>query len=260
MAQETTIQWCDSTVNPTTKDNPRPGRMNAAANWSDLTRKFHRQRRSWQHDLPRMILIGDMADNFSSEIEFEYLWDEVIFHVDSEKGRRHRWQWLTERPERMAEFSAWLAAQGISWPVNLWSGTSVSMASELSRITDLAGVGDDRTLRFVWVEPQRESISLGNHLDGLDWVIQGGKSEMDEHPFDISWAAALQAECREARVPYFLRQLGQHVTDGGQQVTLEDGHGGDELEWPEELCVRQMPIFASRPPDNTGVRRRDMDA
>ena len=77
--------------------------------------------------------------------------------------------------------------------------------------------------------------------------------------FDLSWAASLQAECREARVPYFLKQLGQHITDGGQRVTMQDGHGGKWLEWPEELRVRQMPIFVENPPEDADVRRRDVD-
>ncbi|MCH7725394.1 MAG: DUF5131 family protein [Planctomycetes bacterium] len=258
MSKKNKIQWCDSTVNPTTKCNQRPGRMWEAASFSDLTRR-PQSRKSWLLDLPRLIFIGHMADNFSSAISFEYLRDEVIGAVISEKGRRHQWQWLTISPHRMAEFSNWLATQGIAWPVNLWAGTSVTTKATLPQITDLAGVGDETTIRFVSVEPQWEKIDFVYHLEKLDWVIQGGESGSTEHPFDLGWAEALQEECREARVPYFLKQLGAHVTCDGHRMKFSDSHGGKWLEWPESLGVRQMPIYVARTPDKADVRRRDVE-
>ncbi len=294
MSIKTKIQWTDSTVNPTVgcdgcelwnekqkicyagkmtkrfgKSNPgladrfeevdtRPGKMADAAGWSDQTRK-PRWTKSWLHDLPRLIFVGDMADNFSAAISFEYLHDEVIAAATSEKGQRHQWQWLTKQPRRMAKFSKWLSSEGIVWPNNLWVGTSVTTQSTLKRIDHLHRVGDETTLHFVSVEPQWEYIELGRHLEKLDWVIQGGESDSMKHPFDLAWAESLQKECRKARVPYFLKQLGTHVVSDGQRVKLVDKHGENWREWPEQLCVRQMPIYVGRRPGGRRVRRRNVE-
>ena len=222
-----------------------PGRMAAAARWSDLLGQ-QRPGKPWLDGLPRTIFVGDMADNFSEVISFEFLLAEVIEAVQSEVGRRHQWQWLTKRPGCMAEFSRWLEDKGISWPDNLWAGTSITTQVTVTRVDQLLEVGDDSTLRFVSVEPQWEPIDLGSRLMRLSWVIQGGMSGSIDRPFDMCWADALRAACREARTPYFLKQLGAHVVADWQRIRLLDGHGGDWNEWPQRLRVRQMPIYVGR--------------
>ncbi len=179
MSIKTNIEWCDSTVNPTRgcdgcelfnannddcyakKITDRfggsnagladdfavvsvaPGRMKLAAEWPDL-RGTARETKPWLDGLPRLIFVGDMADNLSAEISFEYLHEEVIATACSHDGRRHQWLWLTKRPHRMSEFSSWLASLGIAWPSNLWAGTSVTTQSTTSRIGALMDVGDGR--------------------------------------------------------------------------------------------------------------------
>ncbi len=99
----------------------------------------------------------------------------------------------------MVKFSQWLEDEAhISWPSNLWVGTSVTTQKTTSRVRDLLKVGDDKTTRFVSVEPQWESISLSDTLEELDWVIQGGESGTIKHPFDIAWADLLRDECQTA--------------------------------------------------------------
>ena len=160
MSQNTDIQWCDSTVNPTMGCDgcelwngdtrvcyagalhgrfagrkgwaPRfeevtlfPGRIAEAARWSDLTGK-PRHEKPWLDGYPRLIFVSDMSDALSSTVLFQYLRDEIIVNVTSDPGVRHIWLWLTKRPRRMAEFSCWLAQRGIDWPGNLWTGTSIT--------------------------------------------------------------------------------------------------------------------------------------
>jgi protein gp37 len=60
-------------------------------------------------------------------VPFYYLQAEVIANATTPQGRRHRWLWLTKRPDRMAKFSNWLSRLKISWPTNLWAGTIVTM-------------------------------------------------------------------------------------------------------------------------------------
>lgn len=278
MSKKTDIQWCDSTVNPTMGCdgcelwNPKtgvrkcyagmlhtrwpnhpgfakdflvpeefPGRMKEAAEWPDLNGK-ERAENPWLNGLPRLIFVGDMGDSLSKSISFDYLKDEVIVHVISQKGQRHHWLWLTKQPQRMAKFSKWLADQGIEWPANLWCGTSVTAQATTSRIAQLLRVGNGSTTRFLSVEPQWEALDLFPWLSKLNWIIQGGQSGKRDKPFDIAWAGDMLRQCRRAGVAYFLKQLGSAVVDNGVPVSLKDGHGGDWSEWPEDIRVREFPI------------------
>jgi protein gp37 len=276
MAKDTAIQWCDSTCNPSMgcdgcelwdkhrqtcyagtlhetrgkknkgfapsfdKVTPFPGRMMEAAAWPDL-RGAARPDKPWLDGSPRTIFVSDMGDSLSQAISFDYLLKEVVEVAESERGQRHSWQWLTKRPQRMAEFSAWLKGQGRQWPVNLWVGTSITTASSLARVAKLLCVGDETTTRFLSVEPQVEAVDLGEHLRQLDWIIQGGESGRDARPFDLVWARTLLRQCRQVGVPYFLKQVGAVVHEQGQPISLRDSHGGAWSEWPEDLRVREIP-------------------
>lgn len=276
MAIKTGIQWTDSTINPTLGcdgcelrtllyricfagkitdrfggHNPgfavnfedvdfAPGRMVLAAAFSDLAHTA-RPEKPWLDGFPRLIFVSDMADALSAAVTFEYLRDEIIANVTSARGVRHVWLWLTKRPRRMAEFSDWLLAQGISWPGNLWAGTSITTQSTATRIDDLLDVGDSDTGRFVSVEPQWEPINLDRWLNELDWVIQGGQSGSVDKVFQLEWADDLRAACHDQGVSYFLKQLGQHATYKGKRLSSPDRHGGDWECWPRKFRVRQIP-------------------
>jgi protein gp37 len=211
--------------------------MQRAARWSDLT-STKRGEKPWLDGLPRLIFVSDMSDALSESVEFDYLKREVIDVVASGMGRRHRWLWLTKRPQRMAAFSAYIEQ---SWPENLWVATSITTQASTARIDSLLSVGDKRTKRFLSVEPQWEPIQLGEWLPKLDWVIQGGESGPLAHEFHIEWAESMIAECRRFNVPYFLKQLGSNVRRRGERVTFEHSHGGNWSEWLGHLRVRLLP-------------------
>ena len=118
----------------------------------------------------------------------------------------------------------------------------MTTAATLTRIDALERVGDSDTVRFLSVEPQVESIVLANRIHHLDWVIGGGESGQASRPFDLEWSRRLIDECRQHRVPFFLKQLGAKPVQGTRQLKLRDSHGGDWTEWPEDLRVREMPI------------------
>lgn len=276
MSRHTAIQWCDSTVNPTMGCegcelwNPTrrscyagvlhqrfggrspgyapafeqvtrfPGRMADAARWRDL-RGTVRPDKPWLSGLPRGIFISDMSDALSSSVPFDYLQSEVIRAVCSDEGRRHRWLWLSKRPQRMVEFARWLADRETGWPANLWAGTSITDRASLGRVAHLAKVGDAGTARFLSVEPQTESLDLSPWLSHVHWVIQGGESGRDARPFEVNWARRLMEQCEQAGVPYFLKQLGAAAYQDGNRLQLRDAHGGDWSEWPGDVRIRQMP-------------------
>jgi hypothetical protein len=87
-----------------------PGRTTAAAAWSSLLGKS-RPEGAWKNGLPRLIFVSDMGDVLSPGVTHEYLKQEIVDVARSEKGSRHIWQWLTKRPAKMAEFSAWLVSE-----------------------------------------------------------------------------------------------------------------------------------------------------
>lgn len=282
MSARTAIEWADSTANPTMGcngcelrtptnkscyagalvdlrqgrpgyprdfDHPQlfPGRMKQAACWPPLA-GLRRPEKPWLNGRPRMIFLSDMGDALSSSIRFEYLLTEVVEHVRTPPGNRHRWLWLTKRPERMLRFSSWLQQRGFTWPRNLWVGTSVTAQANVKRLRPLLTVGDDATRRFVSVEPQVEAIEFpDDHLRGLHWVIQGGQSRQGgqscaEVPaFSLAWARDLRDQCARLGVPYFLKQAGSRPTDGDNELKLQDRHGGAWEEWPADLRVRQVP-------------------
>jgi len=97
---------------------------------------------------------------------------------------------------------------------------------------------------------------------GINWVIVGGESGPKARPFDLGWARSIVRQCKDAGVPVFVKQLGARprwngivgpseqwpasplTHDNGQgsfDVTLNDRKGGDMAEWPEDLCVRELP-------------------
>ena len=278
MSAATKIQWCDSTCNPTMGCegcelwNPKtaerscyagvlhgrfggvtkgysptfneltywPGRMADAARWRDLT-GTPRKDKPWLDGLPRLIFVSDMSDALSSAVPFNFLEEEVVRIVSSQEGGRHNWLWLTKRPERMAQLSAMLKEKRINWPDNLWAGTSITTQVTTSRIKHLLRVGDEKTIRFLSVEPQREKIDLSQWLPSLDWVIQGGESGRNARHFQLEWVLDMISQCKEAGVAFFLKQLGSAVFSKDERLQFDDGHAGDWSKWPKEVRVRQMP-------------------
>jgi protein gp37 len=72
----------------------------------------------------------------------------------------------------------------------------------------------------------------------LSWVIVGGESGKDARPMRLEWARALIRQCREARVPVFVKQVGRVAARG---LGSRDPKGGRVEDWPEDLRVREFP-------------------
>ncbi len=86
----------------------------------------------------------------------------------------------------------------------------------------------------------------------IHWVIIGGESGPGARPFDIAWARSVAAQCHDAGVACFVKQLGAkperelvtNATFGETEMTpltLKDHKGGDIKEWPADLRVREFP-------------------
>lgn len=157
-------------------------------------------------------------------------------------------------------------ARHLGWPLpNVWLGVSVENRQHgLPRIDVLRQV--PAALRFLSIEPLLEDIGQLD-LTGISWLILGGESGAKARPFNLAWARSLRDQCQNASVPFFFKQAGGNVLWNGIQggygdgpsdcwpqgtkredsgrgswrVFLRDKKGGDLLELPEDVRIREFP-------------------
>ncbi len=237
---------------------------------------------------PRMVFVNSMSDLFHEGVPDEYI-DEVFAVMAATP--EHTYQILTKRPERMLKWSRvameskptvrcneyarfddglWCNSETqIQWPLpNVWLGVSVEDQKRVDERIPLL-LQTPAAVRFLSVEPLLGPVDLfpwmplGRGLE-LDWIIVGGESGPGARPCDVGWVQSIVAQCREARVPCFVKQLGSRPVDaswrsgvyapedyrtprvagGGTPpnlLLLKDRKGGNPDEWPEDLRVREWP-------------------
>jgi protein gp37 len=229
---------------------------------------------------PRTIFVNSMSDLFADFVPFEYI--GAVFGVMAATPR-HTYQILTKRAERLAEWSAWAVKQaryagvdtdpadamicmgidryGIAaarfarrcdiiaadseWPLyNVHLGVSVEdRRYGLSRIDALRTVPS--ALRFLSIEPLLEDLGPLD-LTGIGWVILGGESGAGARPLELRWFRSIVAQCREQKVPVFVKQLGAKPTHDmlipAERLKLKSAKGKNMAEWPEDLRIREMPV------------------
>ena len=213
---------------------------------------------SWRK--PKRVFVNSVSDLFHEDVPDAFIFDVWSIMAQAE---RHTFQILTKRPARMLQwFTEFLpeACSGESpaetWPLpNVWLGVSVEnqrFADE--RIPVL--LQTPAAVRFLSCEPllgpvgltgwmgQDEDPSLGD----LHWVIIGGESGKHARPFDIAWARTLVAQCKEADVAAFVKQMGDspyHEVDGQRYPVSFGRHGDDFEDFEEALRVREFPVVRS---------------
>jgi hypothetical protein len=87
---------------------------------------------------------------------------------------------------------------------------------------------------------------------GVQWVIVGGESGPNARPFDQQWARDIMHQCRDAGVPFFMKQMGSSPYDQATVQIYRDKKGGDISEWPEDLQIRELPE-AAPPPEKADI-------
>lgn len=284
MGAKTKIEWCDSTINPTSgcdgcelynPSHPEDatcyargvhenrlarfnwrnygakfsevrmiaGRMEQAAGWSDLRGK-PREAKPWLDLLPRCIFVGDLGDVLSRDVSDEFIERELFAQMESAAGSRHFWMLLTKRPRRLADLS--IARGGL--PANCMAMTTVTdQATANVRLPHLLRC--QARWRGVSAEPLFGAVRLHSFLNDrskwIDLVIAGGESGPGSRATDVSSIRGLVAECRNHRVPVFVKQLGALAIEsdavGVRRLGLRHKKGGDWSEWPGEFCVREFP-------------------
>ena len=237
----------------------------SAASWAELVKWNAKAKRDGGR---RRVFVASMADVFEVAPE-----RNASANLVMDAGRKRLWsaiedaprldfQLLTKRPENVKALVPWS-----SWPKNVWLGvTAEDQARADERIPVLLEI--PARVRFVSAEPLLEELNLSRYVfdreasirkvmrgpaalnydqadsvitSAIDWVIVGGESGPGARPFALEWARALVEQCSAAGVACFVKQMGSRPTWTGGRVDLRDPKGGDPLEWPEALRVRQFP-------------------
>lgn len=242
----------------------------------------------------KRVFCASMADVFEAKLvggerldEFRTrLWDLI------EQTPFLDWMLLTKRPRNILHMvpAKWISdppsevLRTDRWPTNVWVGCTVEDQHRADdRLPHLLQV--PAPVRFVSYEPALEAVDFAPWLSvhnpscfwcygrgempgtgercpsisGIDWLIVGGESGPGARPFDLAWARSAVAQCRDAGVPVFVKQMGSRPYDGVEtcsvkygpnQIDVEDRprwlkladpKGGDMEEWPEDLRIREFP-------------------
>lgn len=166
------------------------------------------QPRRWQR--PRRIFVNSMSDLFHDDVP-----DEWISRIVSEMAAapRHRFQVLTKRPGRMADYLQALGGEAMWLLPHVWWGTSVEAADVAEERCQALMMVPSVNL-WVSAEPLIGALDLRRWLDvplarHIAWVVAGGESGPGARPMALEWARSLRRQCAEARVPFLFKQWGE---------------------------------------------------
>jgi len=149
------------------------------------------------------IFVCSMSDLFHEDVPFSFI--EKIFDFIN-YTKHHRYQILTKRAHRMAEYFATHIV-----PENVWLGVTVESPSETHRIDILRNL--EATIRFLSCEPLVEDLGKVD-LSSIDWLIVGGESGVRARPMQAEWVRSLLKQSEEQNVAFFFKQWGTWGSDG----------------------------------------------
>lgn len=147
---------------------------------------------------PRNVFVNSMSDLFHPDVPVDFV--RKVWRAMKET-RRHTYQILTKRPDRMAE----ILSDGFDILPNVWLGTSVEDGRVLHRLDDLRNV--PAAIRFVSYEPLIGSVK-GGKLKGIHWAIVGGESGPNARPMNPLWIDEIFDQCTDAGAAFFFKQWG----------------------------------------------------
>ena len=194
---------------------------------------------------PRHVFVCSMGDLFHVGVTQEHI-NAVLNTVSN--ALRHRFLFLTKRPERMAlGIAAWRKAefegrfstgatmreQGAN--ERMWLGVTaenqkraderipvllkIPAAVRFVSLEPLLGPVDLREGRY-WIDSRRQlAIDVGlGHLGAdnpmLGFVIVGAETGPGARPMDLDWARQVRDQCQEAGVPFFFKK----DSDGNREL------------------------------------------
>lgn len=179
--------------------------------------------RSWRQG--HNIFVCSMSDLFHKDVPFEFI-DKVMATIEATP--QHRYQLLTKRAERMAEYFSTRAV-----PKNVWLGVTVECRSSIFRIDYLRDI--PASVRFLSCEPLVESLGDMN-LSNIDWVIVGGESGPQARPMKAEWALDIKRQVEHEGAAFFFKQWGTWGSDGVKRSKHSNG------KLLEGEVIQEMPV------------------
>jgi len=214
------------------------------------------------------VFCASMADWLDEEVD-KNIRADLLNLID--KTRNLDWLLLSKRPQSWYKLLAdavpkifsredmvpqWLEGNP---PPHVWMGASAGNQKYADeRIPELVRI--PARVRFLSVEPMLGPIDLAaaafngadsfGSMPGIHWVIFGGESGPGARPCNVEWIRDGVRQCRAAGVAPFVKQLGSNRHDNGKSIHSDfarergawmDKKGGDPLEWPADLRVREFP-------------------
>jgi len=221
----------------------------------------------YKRKTPTIYFVNSMGDLFHRDVPFKFI---AECFTTMWQCPQHTFQILTKRPERLVEFYLWnyppaaisrqeAAQDWLGAGPHIWLGTSVENADAVHRIDQLRQC--PAAVRFLSLEPLLGPLDNLN-LDGIGWVISGGESgpQRKLRATELSWHRSIRDQCKAAGVPFFFKQMGQSfigtIAEGAKHQWRRVGNttrpgvqlfkpriskGGQFIEIPEDLRIRQWP-------------------
>jgi len=258
MAQNSTIEWTDTTWNPVTgctkvsrgcdncyaerfSERFRGVRGHPFETGFDLTLRPERllQPLTWKRS--RMVFVNSMSDLFHKKIPSSYIGD--VFQT-MEKAHWHIFQVLTKRSSLLRRFVNDRYPVD-SAPPHIWLGVSIEDRKALVRLKHLQQTR--ASVRFVSFEPLLGPIGQVD-LSGIHWAIAGGESGPRARFVDPAWIRELRDQCLSSGVAFFFKQWGGRTPKAGGN-TLD---GRQWLDYPEVTRLERHEVNKTGPKEQTG--------
>lgn len=245
MAENSKIEWCDSTFNPFIGcAKVSPGCDNCYAEklmdhrmhkvkWGAGQARVRTSPANWKkplqwnaahaeffekHGRRQRVFCASLADVFDNEVPTEWRMD--LFSLIAQTPNLD-WLILTKRIGNVRKMCS---GDGLMFDMlarRVWLGISVVNQEEADRdIPKLLQV--PAVKRFLSMEPLLGPVSFEgmfansdvpcdgtNALEELDWVIVGGESGPGARPMHPDWARSLRDQCVAAGVPFLFKQWGE---------------------------------------------------
>ena len=259
-----TIEWTEETWNPTTgctQVSPGCAYCYAKTLAEGFLKKqypqgfgrvkMHPERLSKPSKIkkPTMFFVNSMSDLFHEAIPEQFVLD--VFNVMN-REKRHIFQVLTKRPERMKDFV--LAHYPDGLPGHIWMGVSVENQRFTYRIDILRETPAE--VRFLSCEPLLGQLDIEDRLDGIHWVIGGGESgahlkKRQGRLCRPEWVHSLRDQCRRADTPFFFTQWGHILANPEPKDPTAKQNGGSTKggylvdgeefrQWPESSVFANL--------------------
>ena len=218
MAENSGIEWTDSTWNPVTGctkvsrgcDNCYAERFaerfrgvegHPFGMGFDLTLRAERLGQPLRWRRPRMVFVNSMSDLFHKDVPWDFV--DRVFDV-MEQADWHVFQVLTKRSSLMRDYLR--VRYGVSTvPAHIWCGVSVEDATALVRVRHLQE--SPVSLRFLSMEPLLDRVGPFD-ASGISWIIVGGESGPGARPISAEWVCDLRDMCEDNGIPFFFKQWG----------------------------------------------------